>query len=49
MKINGTEYKPGAVVVVSMDLLPLFDLIKVFDVSEYYLVCELQYALMFIL
>ena len=50
MKMNGTEYKPGAVVVVSMDLLPLFGLIKdiiVFDVSEYYLVCELLQTICF--
>lgn len=50
MRINGNEYKPGGVVVVSMDLLPIFGLKKyiiVFKVNEYFLVCELLQTICF--
>ena len=41
--VNGTTYKKGSVVVLSMDLTPTFGVVKdiiVFETDIYYLVCE---------
>ena len=43
IKVQGTKYKAGGVVVVQMELNPLLGLVHeliVFDVNDYYIVCE---------
>ena len=43
IEVLGTRYSPGGVVVLSVQLVPVFGLIcdiLTFDVSDYFLVCE---------
>lgn len=43
IQVNGTDYKPGGIVVLKVELNPTFGIIYdilVFDVDQYLLVCE---------
>ena len=50
IEVLGTKYKPGEIVVISVDTVPKFGLISdviVLDVDNYFIVCEVLHTIRF--